>query len=86
MKIMKRKVVTAATSNENPNSIIDEIVYQLEAMMEYAQDMIDAINSNDGEVYDVEELRNDANNIMDTLGEAYQDMGKMAKYQKIFKF
>ena len=82
---MKRKAITAATSNENPNSIIDEIVYQLEAMMEYAQDMKDAINSNDGEVYDVEELRYDADNIMDTLGEAYQDMGKMAKYQKIFK-
>lgn len=82
---MKKKAVTAATSNEDPIAIIDDIEYQLEAMLEYVQDIKDAINSNDGEVYDVEELRNDADSICDTLGEAYQDMGKMAKYQKIFK-
>ncbi len=79
---MKRYV--KASESGNPNAIVDDIILKLESMIKYAQDINDAINRNGGEVYDVEELRYDADNILDELKDAYASMSKMAQWQKLF--
>lgn len=86
MKKLRRKITanTVITST-NPNSIVDEIIIKLTEMLNYAQDINNAISSKDGEVYDVDELKYDAENIVDELSEAFQVMGEMADYQDIFK-
>ena len=81
---MKRFI--KASEELNANAIVDTIILQLEDMIKYAKDINEAIISNDGSVYDVEELNYDTQNILDELKEAYADMGKMAEWQKIFKF
>ena len=86
MKRMRRKITanTVITST-NPNAIVDEIIIKLTEMLNYAQDINNAIIQKDGEVYDVDELKYDAENIVDELSEAFQVMGEMADYQDIFK-
>jgi hypothetical protein len=81
---MKRFI--KASEELNANAIVDTIILQLEDMIKYAKDINEAITCNDGKVYDVEELNYDTQNILDELKEAYADMGKMAEWQKIFKF
>ena len=87
MKRMRRKAIKANTviTSTNPNAIVDEIIIKLTEMLNYAQDINNAISSKDGEVYDVDELKYDAENIVDELSEAFQVMGEMADYQDIFK-
>ena len=86
MKRMRRKITanTVITST-NPNAIVDEIIIKLTEMLNYAQDINNAIIQKDGEVYDVDELKYDAENIVDELSEAFQVLGEMADYQDIFK-
>lgn len=86
MKKLRRKITanTVITST-NPNAIVDEIIIKLTEMLNYAQDINNAISQKDGEVYDVDELKYDAENIVDELSEAFQVLGEMADYQDIFK-
>ena len=87
MKRMRRKAIKANTviTSTNPNSIVDDIIIKLSEMTKYAQDINDAILRKDGEVYDIDELKYDAENIIDGLGEIFQTMGEMADYQDIFR-
>lgn len=87
MKRMRRKAIKANTviTSTDPNSIVDDIIIKLSEMTKYAQDINDAILRKDGEVYDIDELKYDAENIIDDLGEIFQTMGEMADYQDIFR-
>ena len=78
-----KKYVKASTT-KSPTNIVDDIILKLEDMIKYAQDINEAIQSNNGEVYDVEELEYDADNIIDELTSTYAAMGKMAQWQKIW--
>lgn len=79
---MKKYVKASAT--KSPTNIVDGIILKLEDMIKYAQDINEAIQSNNGEVYDVEELEYDADNIIDELTSTYAAMGKMAQWQKLW--
>lgn len=79
---MKKYVKASAT--KSPTNIVDDIILKLEDMIKYAQDINEAIQSNNGEVYDVEELEYDADNIIDELTSTYAAMGKMAQWQKLW--
>lgn len=78
-----KKYVKASTT-KSPTNIVDDIILKLEDMIKYAQDINEAIQSNNGEVYDVEELEYDADNIIDELTSTYAAMGKMAQWQKLW--
>lgn len=83
MKIM-RKAIKASTTNSDPRAIVDEIIMKAEELVKYGQDINEAINRNGGSVYDIEELRYDADNILDDLGDSMSAMSKMAQWQRLF--
>lgn len=74
-----------ASETMDPKSAIDQLILQLNDMIGFAQDINKAIDRNDGEVRDAQELVYDVDDIIFDLKGIMNSMGEMAEWQKIFR-
>ena len=81
-KVMK---ITASQQENEVLSAIDALLLKIEELSDYATDIYNAIDKNNGEVRDAQELVYDVDDIIFELKGILSSMGEMANWQQIFK-